>query len=435
MKTINFFAVCLFALSPPLLHSQSYGHATAGNPVDGQQSYILPKAAMEIKLSKQTTTLTRTAPYIGYTPAQLELLRLKYGVNPSKYQSLQAAATKVTHQLIEDSIKLRTLAVPDYSKIYYVTSSSKWNKNQSVTFTYGVDGMITEAETTYQDMTFDLVVKGISTLTGIAGVLTKSGNAITQAALPINTDVVIDDLDAIIREYSVLNTQISPEIYKDLKKTLDKKYMAIFAKHFYKEEAEITSIKAIWTPSAGQSISSPIDLFAFNAATGDIMFSNALGTIEGKNSTQGAIANAYQLNVKAVAEQQSAFYTPRDDKRHQGIAFNIPLKVVMSVKSPAGEIVFYDVVKMPQWGIVGHANTKRKDKVNFSLDPLTGELKKLTIEGKAITSDQIGSGGAAITDAMKLFEKADPDTELEKEVKRLENEKKRRDLLLELATP
>lgn len=433
MKTINFFAVCIIALWSSLLHSQTYGHITGAQKIDGEQSYILPKAALEIKLSKQTTTLVRTAPYIAYSPAQLEILKLKYGVNPKKYTSLKDNSTVMTHNLIEDSIKLKTLAVPDYSKIYYVTSSSKWNKNQSVTFTYGADGMITDAESTYQDITFDLVVKGISTLTGVVGSLAKSATAIKYSALPTDTNVAIDDLDAIIRDYSILNTQISPEIYKDLKKALDKKYMAVFAKHFYKEEAEITHIKAIWIPSAGQSIAAPLDLFAFDATTGVVTFSNGLGTIEGKGVTQGTIANAYRVNYKAASEQQSTFYSPRSDSKHQGIAFNIPLKVVVDVKNPAGEIMFYDVVKIPQWGIVGHANTRKKDKVNFSLDPTTGELKKLTIEGKAITSDQIGSAGSAVTDAMKLFEKADPDTELEKEVKRLENEMKRRDLLLELA--
>lgn len=433
MKTINFFAVCIIVLWSSLLHSQTYGHITGNQKINGEQSYILPKAALEIKLSKQTTTLVRTAPYINYSPAQLEILKLKYGVSPKKYASLKDNATVVTRHLIEDSIKLKTLAVPDYSKIYYVTSSSCWNKNQSVTFTYGADGMITDAESTYQDMTFDLVVKGISTLTGIAGNLVKAGASVTMAALPPNTDVVIDDLDAIIQEYGTLRTQISPEIYKDLKKALDKKYMAVFAKYFYKEEAEITQIKAIWIPSAGQSIAAPLDLFAFNATTGVVTFASGLGTIEGKGVIQGAITNAYQVNFKAAAEQQSTFYSDRDDSKHQGIAFNIPRKVVVDVKNPTGEIMFYDVVKIPQWGIVGHANTKKKHKVNFSLDPTTGELKKLTIEGKAVTSDQVGAAGTAITDTAKLFQKEDADTQLEKEVKRLENEKKRRDLLLELA--
>ena len=112
------------------------------------------------------------------------------------------------------------------------------------------------------------------------------------------------------------------------------------------------------------------------------------------------------------------------------LGYNVPAKSKISIVKPDGEEVGQDVFKVPQFGKMAYISA-RKMHVIFQLDPMTGELKKLSVSRKAISDDQVGNTATAINSAIQAVKGEDADTRLDKEVRRLENEKKKRDLLKE----
>ena len=61
-----------------------------------------------------------------------------------------------------------------------------------------------------------------------------------------------------------------------------------------------------------------------------------------------------------------------------------------------------------------------------------GELKKLSIEGKAITSDQVASLSSGLNEIITTAKGDSDATKLDNEVKKLESLKRKRELLQEL---
>lgn len=427
MKLKLLSVLFLAALAPAM--AQEYQHASASKKINGDQAYILPKAALNIEVPIDKTALVPGSIKTLYTADQFAVLKRKYGVDSEKYANARSKNPYITYNIAEDSIKINLKAMPDYTKIYYVNPKAKWNKNQVVSFTYGADGILTEGESSLENKTFDIVVKGLSGLSAIVGAALKdAGTKSTEYTIPTN----IKELDDVLIKFNTLEDQINYDIYKDLKKRYEKEYSAIFADLFYKEKKETTVVKFIYVPSSLTPVNTPVPLFKLDNTKGELVFNNALQSqiIISEAIFDSNTASSYSLYYDKLSEQQSDYNTPRSDS-DTGFAYNIALSVYLKLTNPKAKILYYQPAKIPQLGIVGFTNT-RKEKLIFQLDPLTGELKKLSIEGKAISTDQVGSISPLVTDLIATAKGDSDATKLEKEVKELEMEIKKRNLLKEL---
>ena len=148
--------------------------------------------------------------------------------------------------------------------------------------------------------------------------------------------------------------------------------------------------------------------------------------------SSGIVAKAYKMNIHLLDRSHQQMETVGDGVPSDSyFGYNIPAKTLISIINPKKEEVHLDVYKMPQFGKVAYVSAKKMNVV-FQLDPLSGELKKLSVTRKAISDDQVGNTAAAINTALTAARGDDADTKLSNEVKRLENEKKKRELLKEL---
>lgn len=422
-------------LSKGSLFAQSYEQLPPGGKVNGQQSYILPKTAFVIEIPVATTTLSRKSPYVNYSDLQLKNLQKRYGLDPDKYKKLKTVTSVVSTAIIDDSIKFNIAAVPDYEKIFYISSGSRWNKNQAVTFTYGTDGILTDAESSREDKTFDIIVKGISGLVSIVGSFFKGADG---KDLDSMEDPKFKELDDALKNFSKLEMVNNYDVYKDMKATYEKQYQAAFSEIFYTEKKKIVIHKITYTPKKEAALTTEknttsIPFFMLNSSA-ELVFSSALnGSIWGKDIKTENLAGKkpYNMVMTLMPEQQTAYFQARANIE-KGIAFNIPQKIDLKISNTDNKTVLHEICKVAQFGTIGYINSKKKAKTTFSLDPVTGELKKLSLEGKAILVDQVGSAATLATDAINTMKGEGYDTKLEKEVKRLENEKKKRDLLKEL---
>lgn len=421
--------VCLFLVGNES-HSQDYQRLTSGNKIKGGHTYILPKAAIVVEVPIIMTTLVPGEAIEDYNPTQLKILEKKYGVDPKKYALAKSGKNLTKYIISEDSIKISLNAVADHDKIFYVDPSYKWNKNQGVTFTYSADGILSEGESSIENKTFDLVVKGISGLTSIVGAFFKGTTSADYSSDPTN----IEPLDVALAKFKTLDNQINFDIYKDLKARYEKNYTEIFSTLFYKEKRKITIIKFIYIPSSQTAVDTEIPLFKLNENSGYLQYNKKLTTEITSKDTDFIDADAKFFSIKfdKIKEQQSNFFDPRDDKK-TGFAYNIPLSANLQLANKDKKKLYYGMAKIPQLGIVGYITTvKRNGKLTFSLDPITGELKKLSVEGKAITSEQIGSVSSGVNEIITSIKGDSELTKLENEVKKLENEKKKRELLRDL---
>jgi hypothetical protein len=413
------FLLCITA------KAQEYQHLQRPGKLAGQQMYVLPKATIVLEVHTVKTEYKRGPGYKNYRSDTLQIFSDKYGVDTTLYRRLRNNATITEVELAEDSLELTLLAAPDYDKIFYVNSKSKWNKNQTVTFTYGNDGILLEGESLYEDKTLDIIVKGLSSVVSFVGAV---------GALKADpAGVKIKDLDDALQNFDKLDGQNDYSVYKDLKATYEKKYTKAFGKHFYSEKKTEKIIKIYYTPAKDTAQTKQVRIFKLNQKTGDVIVDSALANEAwGKKLKFGSVTDsAYVLQFTRVREQLSNNVLERNDLLHKGCAYNVPAKMDVTVIDYKHEIIYQDIFKIAQFGKVGYTDT-RKEKITFSLDPVTGELKKLSIEGKAVMTDQVGAVGTVATDAAKLIKGDDAATKLDKEVKRLENEKKKRDLLKEL---
>lgn len=433
MKKLNTFAtICIGLAFPFSAFAQKYKHLKNDERLSGQQAYMLPKAAFIIEVPIVKNTLSRGKSFINnFTANELQYLAERFGLDEAKYKLMVATPTKDFLEIADDSIKISATAVPDMSKIFYVDSKSKWNKNQSVTFNYGTDGVLTEGESSVEDKTFDIAVKiasGVTSVVAGAFPLTRGGGG-ADLSIENPKERAVKELEEALTALEGLEGQLNYDVYKDLKTKLEKRYRSIFEKYFYKEKERITIVKVVYTPVANTQLNTEIPFFRLNANSNLTFDYRIIKQLQGKDLSPGTVISGYTIAFIPCREQQKTYYNSRTDDK-TGFAYNIPLRAEIKIKNSAKKTIYDEIHKIPQMGIVGFTNTK-KEKLVFNLDPLTGELKKLTIEGKAITTDQIGNTATAVTEAVKAAKRDDEDTKLEKEVKRLENEKKKRELLKE----
>jgi hypothetical protein len=421
MKTI--YAGMIFILCCSTVCAQEYNHLKPKATLAGEQSYILPKTTLVLDIQVVKTKYVAGRLFKAYTDKELDTLVTKYGVDKKIYNKLKAANVEVTEiALAEDSVKISTVPTPDYSKIFYVNPKAKWNKNQTVIFTYSSDGMLSEGESFMEDKTFDLVVKGIGGLASIVG-------AVFGAKPKAGDRTAIEELDKEALNFRNLDSQSDYQVYKDLKKIYDERYGKAFSKYFYAIKKTVTTVKIFYTPSAESKALVPIFTISDQ---GEVVLNEAIADeLWAKKLAFGKVeSNAYSIAFTPTKEQLRDRYLNRSDELHKGFAYNVPAKMELRLYN-GKKVIYHDLIKVSQFGVVGFVNT-RKEKISFSLDPVTGELKKLGVEGKAATTDQVGNTSAAVVDAAKVIIE-DSDAKLQQEVTRLENEKKKRELLKELS--
>lgn len=438
-----FLQTFIFFLLASTMIGQEYKRIAQDQKIKGEQTYILPKAAFLIEIPYIKTTLV-SGKELGrstYSQEQLEQFYAKYGLDSVKYKTVKDAnlAKKketIIHKIIEDSIKITLKSVPDYTKIFYVDPDKGWNKNQTVSFTYGTDGILSEGESSLENKTFDIVVKSLSGVAAIAGSFFTGRGAVDSKGAPVVHK--IENLDKALNKFEILERQNNYDIYKDLKAKYEKEYEEVFGNYFYKEKKEAYVLKFLYIPPVKKHSdiinSEKVVLFRFDKDSGKIFFSTGLeNQIITKDQNFGPPSDkSYVLIFEKQQEQQLNYIEGRGDDE-KGFAFNIPLHVQVKLNGvvDTNKVIYYESAKIPQFGVTGYSKAKNK-KLSFQLDPISGELKKLTIEGKAVTTDQAASVSPLIIDAVKLAQGDSPATKLDNEVKELENIKKKRDLLKEL---
>lgn len=426
--------IAIVAASYHLSLGQVYQQLNSGQKINGQQSYVLPKGMFLIEVQTSTITYKKGAKLDGLAfdiTTDLPILEKKYGINPDVVKKIfkTTDTASATHSLKKDSLKLSLIPVPDYTKIFFVDPKKKWNKNQSVTFAYTSDGILSEGESSVENKTFDLVVKGLTGAVSVLSAAYKSGG-MAPTADAVKSRTTIKDLDVALEGFDDIRSLNNYEVYKDQKAILEKRYTSVFAEYFYSEKKKETTTKIYYIP-AHESLGTAVkDVQLFSFDSGKIILNTLLKDMMwAKKAVFGPLgAEVYKLSYVAAPDQQIVHFEQRGNGA-TGFAFNIPAKVEAKI-SDGSNVYFDDFFKVPQFGILGYTKTN-KHKVSFSLDPF-GELKTLSITGNAITGDQIGATNTAATDLSKFLRPEGAPTKLESEVKRLENEKKRRDLLKEL---
>lgn len=412
--------------------AQEYYRATQQAPVNGQPYYILPKALINLSIQVASTTYGRPKQGMrNFEAEELKILQQNYGVDPSVYLKLtQLAGDKTSYsvyKIMEDSIRISMGSRPDYNKIFYTDSRKSWNKNKSIVLSYGEDGIATDGESMTENKTFDLILKGVSSLSTVAGAF-RGGKSINPEAAK---KLAFDDLDKVIEAMQDLkNSPSNYDIYKDLKAGLEKKYSKLFSEYFYTEKKDIKKTSAVFEPSSSVP-GTAFDFFGFDDQTGEIDFSNQLpGSFWASDKTPKSLTkNIYKLQFFKVTDNIES-YISKTPNQNEGFAYNIPAKIELKLTS-SKETICDIFVKIPQLGIIGYIASAKK-KLSYTLDPLTGELKKLSLSSNALSSDQIAATANSSTDLIKALKGESSATKLESEVKRLENEKKKRDLLKEL---
>ncbi|WP_281234857.1 hypothetical protein [Flavobacterium gelatinilyticum] len=448
---------CLFFCE---INAQEYMKVKDTSKINGEQAYILPKVALVVEVQCIATTFSKGTLFDdqNYTDLEIAQYAIRYGVDKIIYKGIKKGDS-TSYKIIDDSIKISMKSVPDYSKIFYVNPNKRWYKDQRVSFTYSTDGILSEGESSAENKSFDLVVKGLSGVASIAGSFFM-GKSILSKSDPVVYK--IPALEEALAKFDLLGTQSNYEIYKDLKNRYQKAYDEVFARYFYKEKKEVKIMKFLYVPSSvkPETIKDSLRTALFAFDKGKITLNKELkNEILAKDGQFGDMGQfGYFLVFERNREQQLNYFTERGEDE-LGFAYNIPLnvqlklvkieekkaskenkkteenkKIVDKEKTEAKEktaVLYYEQVKIPQYGAVGYSKAKNK-KLSFQLDPLTGELKRLTIEGKAVSADQVGSIAPVAVDAVKLAKGDSAATKLENEVKELENMKKKRDLIKEL---
>jgi hypothetical protein len=406
--------------------AQNY-YQKGAQKLSNQPMYILPKAVLSIDMQVVKIEYKMGDQFKKYTDDQLKTFVFRYGIDPDVYKKLRDKGNYETASFSEDSLKISTIAAADYSKIYYIDPKVKWNKDLSVVFTYGEDGILTEGESGLQDKTLEMVAKGLSAVATVArGFALLDAHATPPAGY-------VEQLETELKNFTKLEDQMDYQIYKDLKSTIEKNYGKVFAEYFYTTKKTITKVKIYFTPNEKDE-SREIALFSVSSK-GDVVIDKKYmqnDQVWGKKFKFDHLdsTKAYKLSFKKIGAQRADHHHKREAS-DLGFAYNIPAVVEMKLTDPKNEIIYQELAKIPQFGIVGFVS-QHKGKLTYSLNPITGELKKLVIDKKGISGDQITGIATSSEELIKAIKGDSYDKKLQDEVTRLENEKKKRDLLREL---
>lgn len=345
-----------------------------------------------------------------------------FNVDTSIYNILLNNSVFKKYALLKDEIKITALAEPDFNKIYQVCIKDKWNKNQKVNFAYNSDGILTEGESSYEDKTFEIIIESLNLINKVINVVVRNYES--------NIDS-INSLKEIQNKYENLAKISDFEIYKAEKNRLDEKYSKLYSKYFYSTLIN-KSVKKIYYTPENEDLDKITHIFDFDEKTG-VIFVNDLPklTSRSRNVQKQKLTTDFNKNhtislTSNNKDQLADKIKYVNDVKNNGFAYNIP-KIVQLKFYTDKDTIINELFKIAQLGKIGYIKSGN-NKLSYNLDPLTGELKKLTVENESALNDQINSVSAISSDLIKLVMGEDPDTKLEKEVKRLENEIKKRNL-------
>ena len=427
----------LFLILTFFLSAQTYTKLIDGSTIPpGKPYYILPKGSFIIEIPVVKSELIKGPKFAKYDETILLMAKEKIGLDIKKYSSLKPDSIKniPTYAISEDSLKISMKAVPDYDKIFYLSSERKWNKSQSITFNYVDGGILTETEASREDKTTDIVSKGLSALSSIVGAfftgqIPKFGESDPRQ---ISADSLF-----ILKMESILNKIKNPvyrdnfEVYKDIRAQYEKEFNSLFSQYFYSEKKVVMTYKFHYIPSDTTKQNDLIPFFSFDKNKGEVYFSEDIeNLIWGKIVTsKGFDGNtSYKIRFKRSGDQlmeKFSGFTPKSI----GLAYNVPKKVEFHLIKPDSNIIFNEIFKIPQFGKIGFIESIKDGKISETLDPTTGELLKLSVSSNSITGEQIDAASSTAKDLINSIKGDDATTKLEKEVKILELEKKKQDLL------
>lgn len=406
--------------------------------IDGGISLILPRVSYMIEVPVLTTTYKQGLMLKQGDEFLAQCIR--YGANRKACTELLLKksndASYSEYAIQEDSIRLTPLSTPDYTKAFYIDPKKKWYANQTLSFTYGTDGMITDASMTYENKSYDLVMKGVGGLIGLVGNFVGLGKGPGNIK---GNEGKIKELEDILKKIdSLTNSADDIDMYKERIAKLEKKYAAAFAKYFYTAKLTVKTTKILIIPAAKNNTpayGNPLtyQLFSLDKTNGKIIINNnpsvTADVIWYKNAEVGTIGNtAYTLQVSLLSKSVQA--TEHFDSRPNNttyMPYNVPAKtdVKLIKKSDKGEdILYHEMQDMPQFGIVAYLKNP-KNKKNIQYDPLTGAIKKIDIESKAISTDNIGAAADLLDKGIKMSLPKTENQKMKEEVERL-------DLLIQL---
>ncbi len=428
----------LFLILTFVLSAQTYTKLSDGSTIPpGKSYYILPKGSFIIEIPIVTSKLIKGARYNkDFNEDILKFANEKIGLDIKKYSSLKPDSIKdiTTYSISDDSIKISMKAVPDDDKVFYLNSKPKWNKNQSVTFNYVDGGILTEGEVSREDKTFDILVKGLSAAVSIASVALTGRSAQNRDKIKSADSLLIIDMAAILEKITNQGCCDNHEVYKDIRAQYEKQFTNLFSQHFYSEKKIITINRYIYTPLNVTKNDVLIPFFSFNNNDSKIYFSpDVENLIWGKVVTSSGFESktSFKIRFKSSRDQLVDKFSEFAPKSIS-LAYNVPKKIEFQFLNTDDKIIFNEIFKVPQFGKIGYVDFIKNGKLTYSLDPTNGELLKLSISSTAVTSEQIDAASSAAKDLINTVKGDDATTKLEKEVTRLELEKKKQDLLKSL---
>jgi hypothetical protein len=450
-KKLLFFVIFNFALVTAHCQKvrQIYGSSA------GHADLILPQATIELDVPIVTSTYTagkKSKGYIDETdPSQIGFYQSEYGVNPTILEKLKNARPDPTsgditvnvHKVFEDSLKLLIIPRPDYSKKFAFSKLKKWNKAQGLTLNYNDDGITTDGDYSFENKTFDLIVKGLGAVASIVGKFLGRGGAEKAVKSPASLKR-IPELDDVLNEFIALynpsGSVMTYDIFKEMKTKLEKKYDEIFSKYFYSSEKSLRMIQVFYTPPIAPSpTSSPrsitTNICRLDNITGLLMLNPAIRSnieVLGKQWDYDARAVGPYYNIELEARPLSVQVIDKTDARPLRSSFipcNICVRAIVTLKKPNNTTLYQSFAKIPQSGKIGYINIKRPNKIAWQYDTW-GELKKISTTTNAITTDQIGNL-QSLTEQVKNIAKPDELSDLTKKVDLMKKKKEYEDLLKE----
>ena len=431
MKSLKIFlTISILLVLCARTFSQDYSMLSSPKKIDSEVYYILPQSALSFDLPIILDQLILSRKYKSYPDSVLIYYQQHYGLDVSKYKSLEKSKVIKSISLAEDSIKISMQPVPDPSKVVYISSKSNWNKKQTIAFEYGVDGMISTGQSSREDITYDIAVKSLSAIATVASAVAKSRYDNVPDDIP--DSFKMERLDMIISKIEKLNSMPPHafETYKALMLMQEKLFKEEFERIFYSEKRKYIVNKIVYVPNKALANSSSIPFFVLDTLKLLIFNKDLESDLFGKNlqfhSFDSLTNKSYILSFVPAKPIVSTLFNARPIES-TNFAYNLPQKTIVNVYNQKKSSIFCGVLSMAQFGIVGAIESKRKN-LSFTLDPITGELRKIGISKNNSSTEQVSSTSASAAELFNALKSEDADTKLDKEVKRLENEIKKRDL-------
>lgn len=408
-------------------------HVSSTELINGDHYYALPKTAIVMDFTVKKTTYTKGKNFVTqfFTDAahfDSTVFRV-FGVDPKIYAHLQKEKVKEEFEL--GDVKISAAARRDKDKIFKIDGSRKFLRHNSMTFTYGDDGILLSGELSSEGQVFDAVVKGLSGIASIVGAAFRGPTASKTPAKPFTED--LENLEKLLDSYDdylMNNTNANFEVYKDKKAIMTDRITAEFSRLFYKIKTRTSTVSIAYIPDAADSkVTTDQVIFKFDDSNGKLIInldiSNKVKVLTAYDYSTSSIKDGHTISITPDAEVLSGFFTSRKDS-DKGFAYNVsvPSTVVYKSGKVKKDVQYF---KIAQYGVVSYINPKQK-KTAFELDPLTGDLKKITAETASITGDNVTSAATSATDVIKLIKGDDEKTKLQNKFDKLELKKKIKDL-------